>query len=236
MHRLHVLGVEELSIGWKGAFQKRLYKVPTIILEAVASYDTWIWHAFFGMPGSLNDINVLDRSPIFQELYEDRAPKCEYIVNGHQYNMGYFLSDGIYPKWATFVKTIPFPQGPKAKLFAERQEAVRKDVERAFGVLQARFAIVRGPSRMMEEEDMGVVMKACVILHNMIVEDERDNYELAFDYDVAEGSAPPPTVSHDRHPCYETYFQRTAVIRDPQTHARLQEDLKEEIWKRSGGR
>jgi len=25
---------------WKGAFQKGLYKVPTIILEAVASYDT----------------------------------------------------------------------------------------------------------------------------------------------------------------------------------------------------
>jgi hypothetical protein len=33
---------------------------PTVILEAVASYDTWIWHAFFGMPGTLNDINVLN--------------------------------------------------------------------------------------------------------------------------------------------------------------------------------
>jgi len=115
----------------------------------------------------------------------------------------------------TFVITIPFPQGPKAKLFAKRQEAVQKDVERAFGVLQARFAIVRSLSRMMKEEDMGVVMKACVILHNMIVEDEHDNYELTFDYDVLEGSAPPPTVSHERHPCYETYFQRTGVICDP---------------------
>src|SRR5438270_623559 len=26
--------------------------------------DLWIWHAFFGMPGSCNDINILDRSPI----------------------------------------------------------------------------------------------------------------------------------------------------------------------------
>ena len=127
------------------------------------------------------------------------------------------------------MKTIPFPQGPKAKLFAERQEAVRKDVERAFGVLQAQFAKVRGPSHMMEEEDMSVIMKACVILHNIIVEDEHDNYELAFDYDVLDGSAPPSTVSHERYPCYETYFQRTAVIRDPQIHAHLQEDLKEKI-------
>ena len=68
--------------------------------------------------------------------------KYEYIVNGHEYKIGYFLSDGIYPKWATFVKTIPLPQGPKAKLFAQRQETVRKDVERAFGILQDRLAIV----------------------------------------------------------------------------------------------
>jgi hypothetical protein len=33
---------------------------PTIILEAMASQDLWIWHVFFEMPGSLNDINVLD--------------------------------------------------------------------------------------------------------------------------------------------------------------------------------
>lgn len=36
-------------------------KEPTIILEAVASKDLWIWHAFFGMPGSHNDINVLQK-------------------------------------------------------------------------------------------------------------------------------------------------------------------------------
>ena len=75
--------------------------------------------AFFGLLESLNDINVLDRSPIFQELYEDRAPKCEYVVNGHEYKIRYYLSDEICPKWATFVKTILLPQGQKKTLFAE---------------------------------------------------------------------------------------------------------------------
>ena len=42
---------------------------PTIILEAVASYDLWIWHAFFGLPGSHNDINVLERSSVFTLLF-----------------------------------------------------------------------------------------------------------------------------------------------------------------------
>ena len=70
----------------------------------------------------------------------------------------------------------------------------------------------------------------------MIVEDGRDNYELAFDYDVVEGTAPEPIVNHEHHPCYEEYFRRTTVICDPETHARLQTDLMEEIWKRNGGR
>ena len=58
-----------------------------------------------------------------------------YSINGHDYTMGYYLTDGIYLKWATFVKTIPVPQGQKWKLFAVAEEAFRKDLECAFGVL-----------------------------------------------------------------------------------------------------
>ena len=150
--------------------------------------------------------------------------------------MGYFLSDGIYPRWATFVKTISLPQGPKARLFAQRQESVRKDVERAFGVLQARFAIIRGPGRNMDKGELGMIMKACVILHNMIVEDERDSYDLAFDYDDVDGNTSQSNVQHDHHPCYTAYLRRLAEIHDPAVHARLQSDLIEEIWNRHTAR
>jgi len=53
---------------------------PTIILEAVASNDLWIWHAFFGMPGSHNDINVLHRSPLFDNLAEGKAPEVNFLL------------------------------------------------------------------------------------------------------------------------------------------------------------
>jgi hypothetical protein len=36
-----------------------------MILEAIASQDLYIWHAFFGLPDSMNDINVLNRSSLF---------------------------------------------------------------------------------------------------------------------------------------------------------------------------
>ena len=52
-------------------------------------------------------------------------------------------------------------------------------------------------------------MRVCVLLYNMIVEDERDNYEFAFDCDVVEGTAPKSIVNHEYHLWYETYFQRS---------------------------
>jgi len=111
-------------MSWKVSFQKQLYKVPTIILEAITLCDVRIWYAFFGLSRSLNYINILNRSLVFQELYENWAPKCEYVINEYEYKIGYYLSDEIYPKWATFVKTIPLSQGPKKKFFAKRQESV----------------------------------------------------------------------------------------------------------------
>jgi hypothetical protein len=43
-------------------------------------------------------------------------------------------------------------------------------------VLQARFAIVCGPARLYQPETLKEIMMACIILHNMIVEDEQDLY------------------------------------------------------------
>ena len=103
---------------WQGMYTGHCHE-PTIILKAVASQDLWIWHAFFGLPGSLNDINVLHRSPVFTLLANGHAPLVNYIINGHEYRMGYYLADGIYPNGSTFVKTIPCPQGLKKKHFAK---------------------------------------------------------------------------------------------------------------------
>uniref|UniRef100_A0A0D3CFN2 DDE Tnp4 domain-containing protein n=1 Tax=Brassica oleracea var. oleracea TaxID=109376 RepID=A0A0D3CFN2_BRAOL len=75
------------------------------------------------------------------------APPSNYTIQGKEYNMGYYLADGIYPKWSTTVQTINDPQGPNKKLFAARQEACRKDGKQAFGVLLAKFVIVAGSSR-----------------------------------------------------------------------------------------
>lgn len=64
---------------------------------------------FFRVDGSNTDINVLDRSPIFDDVLEGRALELNYTMNGNNYNIGYYLTDEIYPEWTTFVKIIPHP-------------------------------------------------------------------------------------------------------------------------------
>jgi hypothetical protein len=89
---------------------------PTVVLEAAASYDLWIWHTNFGYPGSLNDINILDRSDVFSCITNANAPDSSFSVNNNQYGFGYFLADGIYPNWATLVKTYSAPSTIKEKV------------------------------------------------------------------------------------------------------------------------
>lgn len=77
---------EKCPVAWKGQFTRGDHGGPTIILEAVASRDLWIWHAFFGVAGSNNDINVLNQLPLFVEELRGHAPRVQFYVNGRQYN------------------------------------------------------------------------------------------------------------------------------------------------------
>nr|GEU71027.1 protein ALP1-like [Tanacetum cinerariifolium] len=83
-----------------------------------------------------NDINVLDNSPLFDDLLDDKAPVAPYVVNGVGFEKGYYLADGIHPQWATFVKSFTVANDAKHAYFKKRQESAQKDVERALRVLQ----------------------------------------------------------------------------------------------------
>ncbi|XP_062193599.1 uncharacterized protein LOC133897015 [Phragmites australis] len=215
---------------WSGSYTGHVNS-PTIILEAMASQDLWIWHAFFGMPGSLNDINVLHRSHLLDNLAAGVAPQVQYSVNGHGYTMGYFLADGIYPEWATFVKPIPCPVGRKRQHFVVQQAALQKDVERAFGVLQSRFPIVRGATRIWDEETLHNIMTVCIVMHNMIIEDERPDGDVEHVY---EGAGDPVEPSHTPSPTLEAFAQRYGMITSRQGHHQLREDLVEHLWQFHG--
>ncbi|GJV23279.1 RNA-directed DNA polymerase, eukaryota, reverse transcriptase zinc-binding domain protein [Tanacetum coccineum] len=82
--------------------------------------------------------------------------------------------DGIYPELVTFVKTIPEPSDDDHKRirYKQMQEAAMKDVERAFGVLKKKWAILANPARPLKKERIMDMMYTCIILLNMIRKDK----------------------------------------------------------------
>ncbi|XP_047979015.1 uncharacterized protein LOC125220930 [Salvia hispanica] len=167
-------------MAWRGQFTSG-YKGnhPTMILEAVADHRLWIWHEYFSVVGSNNDIN-------------------------------------------------------RRVLFAAKQESARKDVERAFGVLQSRWAIVKGPTRFWYKEVIADVMYACIIMHNMRVEQERGH---ATDWvDDEAGSSSSTTISLVTRGLpmgFGAVLQRHASMRNQQDHTQLMTDMIEEVWNRN---
>ena len=224
---------------WRGQFCGRNSR-PTMILEAVAGYDLWIWHAFFGMPGTNNDLNVLHRSPVFDPLRNGTMPPVHFTINGTTYNFGYYLADGIYPNWPTFVKAIRHTFEEKKVHFTTKQESCRKDIERAFGVLQARWAVLRGPAYGWDRNHLAEMMTACIIMHNMIVEDEGDG---AANVDFIGPTGPPEPCNNTgegRNEWLNNHI-RSELPNDPEqditcqaTYLSLQHNLVEHLWARRG--
>ncbi|XP_062075839.1 uncharacterized protein LOC133779962 [Humulus lupulus] len=163
---------------------------------------------------------------------EGIAPPANYVIKGKEYNMGYYLADGIYPKWSTLVQSIHDPRGKKKKFFAMKQEACRKNVERAFGVLQSRFAIMAGPARLWNKRVLHDIMTSCIIMHNMIIEDERDvNATTEERVDV---QSPEVEMLGDDDTRFQEFLARHKKIRDKEAHIELRNALIEHLWDEHG--
>ncbi|XP_076927342.1 uncharacterized protein LOC143590845 [Bidens hawaiensis] len=154
----------------RGQYTRGDQKGPTVRLQSIASYDLWIWSAFFGIPISNNDITILEQSPMMESYISGTV--ALYWAYDNFYHHGYYLGDGIYPEYAIIVKTFRDPLDVKRQYFKKVQESARKDIERCFGVIQRCWNFVKIPCCLCSLERMKFPMHACIIMHNMIIEDE----------------------------------------------------------------
>ena len=119
------------------------------------------------------------------------------------------------------MKTISNPIGEKRAKFSQAQESVRKDVEHTFGVLQSRWTIILYPARTWNTKKLWEVMTACVIMHNMIVEDERRDkiFDQGFQF---QGENVVPELEPAM---FAQFIQFHHEMRDSATHIQLQIDV-----------
>jgi Plant transposon protein len=154
---------------WSGYYKERGIK-PSLILKAVADDQLYCWRAFFGMPGSSNDINVLYSSTFRSAWVAGQyPPQFEFIFSSVIQNLPYLLVDGIYPRYRTFISTENQSGSQKEKSLYGAQETRRKDTERHFGVLQAIWEFLKTPCGLYIQEYIGYCVNACILQHNMII-------------------------------------------------------------------
>ncbi|GJY27083.1 ALP1-like protein [Tanacetum coccineum] len=183
-------------------------------------------HCFPGMLGSINCMHW-EWKNCRVSWQDDLAPVVPYVVNGVEYRNGYYLADGIYPEWASFVKSYTVATYPKHTYFKQRQESARKDVESAFGVLQGRWGLIQQPARAYEVNTLRRIMYAGIIMHNMILEDQNMSV-VDFKHVYSNPARSMQIMWIDR--C-ETQRRKAKELRDRDTHISLQQNLMNHIWR-----
>jgi Plant transposon protein len=78
------------------------------------------------------------------DLFRPMSPLSTSLTRSST-SFSFCLMESIPATYSRFVKAIRQPVAKKDKRFTEWQEAARKDIERAFGVLQARWQCIARP-------------------------------------------------------------------------------------------
>jgi hypothetical protein len=108
-----------------------------------------------------------------------------------------------------------------------KQTSVRKDVECTFDQLKKRFNILAISDRSYSQRVLDLIMRACIILHNMIIDDERDDgYDDSYHtvtFIVA------PSINYKAPTSLTTIFQMVVHLISELMFLNLQSDLIEHV-------
>ncbi|XP_023763646.1 uncharacterized protein LOC111912143 [Lactuca sativa] len=157
----------------------------------------------------------------FNDMYNETATDSSFNVRGTSYRYGYYLLEELYLEHACFVKSWYCPNDRKKLKFKKAQEKQWKDVKRVFSALtnvDIHFNTLYFLLKKMSE-----VMYTCIILHNMILEDEEN---AICEYN--ENKTVPPIQTFEVG--NEEYLASRAIIYDFETHHVLRRNLTEHIW------
>jgi hypothetical protein len=126
------------------------------------------------------------------------------------------------------VKCVPIPQQEKHQFFLMKQTSMMKDVEYAFNLLKKRFNILVISAWSYSQRILDLIMRACIILYNMIIDDERDSgYDENY-HTITFIVAPP--ITYEAPASLTTIFQMEAHLTSGLMFLNLQSNLIEYVW------
>jgi hypothetical protein len=105
---------------------------------------------------------------------------------------------------------------------------VRKDVKCAFDLLKKRFNILAISGQYYSQRTLDLIMRDCIILYNMIINDERDG-DYDNNYHIVT-SVVAPLVTYEAPTSLTIILQREVHLTSELIILNLQSDLIEHVW------
>jgi len=79
--------LENCPTALKGQFQGK-EKYASLALESVVDYNLWFWDASFGFPGTMNDINIWERSSLLESMLNGKHDEIDhdFVLDGEVFS------------------------------------------------------------------------------------------------------------------------------------------------------
>jgi Plant transposon protein len=93
---------DNCPIAWQGNHRGK-GKKAACRMEVICNDYLYIRHLMFGTPGSKNDINIMNTSPLYNDIRAGKWPPCrpQMEVVGFPMSWFYYLADGIYRRFGS---------------------------------------------------------------------------------------------------------------------------------------
>jgi hypothetical protein len=152
---------------------KGKYHYPSLAFQAIVDHNRRILFLSTLYDGRENDKGITADDQFTYEIMNGKFNGIKYKLYTENGTLkmcmgGYIITDGGYQDIACFVDPMHNACGSKEVHWSEFLESVRKDVECCFGILKARFRILRNGLQY-DRDTSNCIVKTCAIIHNMLL-------------------------------------------------------------------
>ena len=150
-------------------------KHATVKFQVVCDHTRKILYCSRWYPGAIHDMTVCRNDKFSKWCMEEEGLKdVEYILfddygRPRKCKGGHVLVDGGYLKFACFICPQLQRCESSAVYWSELLESVRKDIECVFGILKARFRILKMQLEVKYASTIEAIFQCCCILHNILL-------------------------------------------------------------------
>ncbi|XP_071483870.1 putative nuclease HARBI1 [Diadema antillarum] len=132
----------------------------SINVQAIVNADLQFVNVVAKWPGSSHDAFIWENSNICSDLRNGRLPS------------GWLIGDSGYPLQPWLMTPVPHPASPAEERYNAAFARTRVSVERAFGVLKARFRCLDSSGGVLcySPERVCKIIMSCCVLHNICME------------------------------------------------------------------